>query len=88
MNISDREYRSHKFICALDLQKCQSADFSGINTKASDLITVKLKNLSHRKVLGVNAGQELAKSYPEYMYCTLNYSAILLISDKGVSVLE
>lgn len=88
ININDREYRSHKFICAFDLQKCQSADFSGINSKNSDLLTIKLKSLAHRKVVGSSAGTELAKSYPEYMYITMNYSAILLISDKGVSVLE
>ena len=88
LNISDKEYRSHKFICGVDLEKCNTSDFSGINAKMSDQITIRLKNLSHTKVIGSSAGQILAGSSPEYMYVSLNYSGVLLISDKGISVLE
>ena len=88
LNINDKEYRSHKFICGVDLEKCNTSDFSGINAKMSDQITIRLKNLSHTKVIGSSAGQILAGSSPEYMYVSLNYSGVLLISDKGVSVLE
>ena len=88
LNINDKEYRSHKFICGVDLEKCNTSDFSGINAKMSDQITIRLKNLSHTKVIGTSAGQILAGSSPEYMYVSLNYSGVLLISDKGISVLE
>jgi hypothetical protein len=88
MNISDKEYRSHKFILGIDLEKCDSAEFSGVNSRASDLITIKLKNMYHTKPIGDAVGQFLPNSNPEYLYATLQYSAVLLISDKGVQCLE
>ena len=73
----------------MKLKVCPFAfPFSGINTKLSDLITIRLKNLVHKKVQGSQAGQDLAGSAPQYMYVSLNYSGVLLISDKGIQILE
>jgi hypothetical protein len=44
-NIPDREYRSFKFIVAFDCEKQTNVGFSGLNTRAGDLITVKGLNL-------------------------------------------
>jgi hypothetical protein len=88
LNLTDREYRSHKHIIGIGSEKCENSFASGLITKMSDLITIKLKNLVHKKVVGTAAGQDLAGSAAQYMYVMLNYTGILLISDKGVQVLE
>jgi len=40
-NILDKEYRSYKFIVAFDCAKQTNVGFSGLNTRAGDLITIK-----------------------------------------------
>jgi hypothetical protein len=40
-DITAREYRSHKFILGTDCEKVLDAGFTGINTRAGDLMTVK-----------------------------------------------
>jgi hypothetical protein len=86
VNILDREYRSHKFIVAFDTEKQTNAGFSGLNTRAGDLITIKCSNLHH--VSNADNGAPMPDTVPEFMHTTLEYDAILTISDSGVSVLE
>ena len=37
------EYKSNKFVIAIDTEKVVEAGFSGLNTRARDLLTVKFK---------------------------------------------
>ena len=88
LNINDREYRSFKHIIGIGMEKAENVFASGLNTKASDLITIKLKNLVHKKVVGDSPGQDLAGSAPQYMYVQLHYSAMMIITEKGIEILE
>jgi hypothetical protein len=84
-NIPDREYRSFKFIVAFDCEKQTNVGFSGLNTRAGDLITVKGLNLSKTLDDGTN---NIPLTVPDFLHTTLEYDAILSISDSGCTVLE
>ena len=84
VNIASREYRTTKYVLAFDCEKQTNVGFTGINTRSGDLITIKIQNLQH--VCGVAAYD--ANSYADFMHTTLEYDAILSITDAGVTVLE
>ena len=80
----DREYRTRKFILAFDCERQTNAGFSGLKTRAGDLITIKVLNFKHV----ANNGETWAATYPEFQHTTLEYDAIMTITDAGVQVLE
>ena len=84
VNILDREYRTSKFILAFDCEKQTNAGFSGLNTRTGDLITIKMLNFKHID----NNNTTWEKTYPDYQHTTLEYDAIMTITDAGVQVLE
>ena len=73
-----QEYRSHKFIIGIDTEKILEAGFTGINTKAGDLMVIKVKQAS-----GITQGNLCNK-----MYITLHSDQILNIKDGGVEVYD
>ena len=73
-----QEYRSHKFIIGIDTEKILEAGFTGINTKAGDLMVIKVKQNS-----GITQGNLANK-----MYITLHSDQILNIRDSGVKVFD
>ena len=42
MNMVQRYYRDHKFVVGLDTEKLTGASFTGYNTRAGDLLTLKI----------------------------------------------
>ena len=84
VNIDTRHYRTHKYINAFDCEKQTNVGFSGLNTRAGDLITVKGKGI----VKIEDNGNPRQETIPDFMHTTLEYDAILNISDSGVTVLE
>ena len=83
-NISEREYRTTKFIVAFDIQKEQSGFASGMNTRTGDLITIKMQNFIHKD----NANNTWADSTPEFVHVTLAYSGMMNITDSGKQILN
>jgi len=75
IDIAGRDYRRLKFIIGLDLERVLGAGFTGINTKAGDLLTINTKSLA-------------LENNPTRMHVILHADAILNISDSGVSVFE
>ena len=73
-----QEYRSHKFIIGIDTEKILEAGFTGINTKAGDLMVIKVKQNS-----GITQANLCNK-----MYITLHSDQILNIRDSGVEVFD
>ena len=59
------------------------ASFTGMNTKAGDLLTLKMKGANGAISLGTPDPQTTHKLY----YC-LHYDAILQVNDTGASVME
>ena len=77
MNMVQRYYRDHKFVLALQCEKMSGASFTGINTRAGDLLTLRMKAAN---------GNSIAMSSDTYKlhYC-LNYDAVMNINDGGVT---
>ena len=73
-----QEYRSHKFIIRIDTEKILEAGLTGINTKAGDLMCIKVKQNS-----GITQDNICNK-----MYITLHSDQILNIRDSGVEVFD
>lgn len=75
IDIHGKEYRHVKFIIGLDLEKVLGSSFTGINTKASDLITIQTKSLTHTN----NATK---------MHVILHADCVQNLRDSGVEVYE
>ena len=67
------------FIIGIDCEKVLDASWTGLNTKAGDLVTLKLK--------GANGTIDTALM-PTKMYITLHSDNILEIRDSGASVYD
>ncbi len=78
VDILPLEYRSHKFIIGIDTEKILEAGFTGINTKAGDLMVIKVKQAS-----GIAQNNLCNK-----MYITVHRDQILNIRDSGVEVFD
>ena len=71
-------YRSRKYIIGLDLEKISSAGFTGLGTKAGDLLTMNFKECD---ALGG------ANSVPDRVFCALNYDCVLNIQNSCIQIL-
>ena len=78
VDINSLEYRSHKFIVGIDCEKVLEAGWTGINTKAGDLMVIKVKQGSG--IAQVNICNKL--------YITLHSDNILSILNSGVEVFD
>jgi len=85
VNIDDRHYRSFKYILAFDCEKQTNVGFSGINTRTGDQIAIFVNRLQR---VDNETQQPVAGTKPDFIHTTLEYDAILSISDSGVTVLE
>ena len=56
------------------------ANFTGINTRASDLLTLRMKGANDKNI-------EMTPGTHKLHYC-LNYDAALQVNDQGVTVME
>ena len=73
-----RWYRTHKYIIGLDLEKISGAGFTGMSTKAGDLMTINFKDCT----------SSIENSIPTRAFCALNYDCILNIKDQGCEILD
>jgi hypothetical protein len=78
IDINSIEYNSYKFVIGIDTEKVLSAGFTGLNTKAGDLMTVKLNGMPTSD----------AKYPPDKMYIVMHADMIMNIRDAGVEILE
>ena len=79
ISITEANYRNFRFIAAIDTEKVLAAGFTGLNSKAGDLMTLKFKALS---------GGAVPTDLPQLMYVHLHADCILNIRDTGVEVFE
>ena len=77
IDIEDSDYRSNRFIFGIDCEKMLAAGFTGLNTKAGDLMTVRAKFLGSDSTF-----------VPDTLYMVMHSDQILNIRDTGVEVLE
>ncbi len=76
---SNRWFRTSKYIVGIDTEKVPGAGFTGLNTKAGDLLTINFRDYNYNNV---------ATTVPQNIFCALHYDAILNIRDNGVEVME
>ena len=76
-DINPIQFRDYKFILATDCERVLNAGFTGINTRAGDLLTVKLKYNS-------NDVTRLA----DRIHIVLHSDQILEIRDSGCQVFD
>jgi len=80
-DITATEYRDRKFVIGTDCEKVLDAGFTGINTRAGDLLSVKFK-WNDRGIAG--GSQYLA----DRMHIILHSDQIMEIRDTGVAVYD
>ena len=80
ISIYNRWYHSTKYAIGLDMGKISGAGFSGMNTKAGDLITINFRDCHYSPLLS-------ATSIPSRMYAVLHSDAVLNIRDSGIELL-
>ena len=76
-DITGDEYRNNKFILAIDFERVIEAGFSGMNTRAGDILNVRF---DHRDTNSAN--------YAHQMYIVLHADCIMEIRDGGITVLD
>ncbi len=76
-DVSAREYRSTKFVLGTDCEKVLDAGFTGINTSAGDLMSVKLKY-----------ADKTATRLADRIHIVLHSDQILEIRDSGCQVFD
>ena len=97
-DISARQYRSNRFITAIDMEKVLGASFTGANTRAGDILSVKFAFLNSGN-LQDGAGALLATAntpdiidakarLASRMHIVLHSDNIIEIGANGVSVFD
>jgi len=83
-DLKPAEYRDNKLIIGTDCEKVLGAGFTGINTRAGDLMTVKLKYNS-------SGTPDVNGVYPrlaDRLHIVLHSDQIMEVRDSGVSVFD
>ena len=76
ISIRADQYHDTHYIMGIDTEKVLDAGFSGINTRAGDMMTLRIK--------GANA--TITEDMPTKIYITLQSDQILEIRDSGCTV--
>ena len=76
LDITQFEYRNHKFVAAFDTEKHLGSAFTGINIQQGSLMTLKMRSTSP------------SGDMPETVYLVLHFDSIISIRDTGVEVFE
>ena len=84
LDMTGEQYREYKFISAIDTEKVLEAGFTGLNTRAGDLMTVRIKPVNGPGMVTA-AG---VKVVPEKFFTVLHSDNIMEIKDSGVTIFD
>ena len=76
-NIDSHEYRTSKFIWATDMEKVLEASFTGMNTRAGDILNISFDH---------NDGN--FENYATSMHIVLQADNIMVIQDSGITIFD
>jgi hypothetical protein len=79
LDVTGPQYRSYKFIASVDTEKVLEAGFTGLNTRAGDLMTIKVKPMDS----GV-----MASTKPTKFFTVLHSDNIMEIRESGITVFD
>ena len=77
LDINKMEYNTHKFILGIDCEKNLGSAWTGISTRAGDLMTIKFEHNS-----------TVPEQWASQVYITLQSDNVLEIRDSGISVYD
>jgi hypothetical protein len=77
INITSKEYQDSKFVLAIDMEKMLEAGFTGMNTRAGDILNVRFDHNS-----------AAARTYAHEMQVILHSDNILEILDSGITTFD
>ena len=83
-NITPLQFRDNKFILGTDCEKVLDAGFTGLNTRAGDLMSVSFKYASKGNADGAGIYQRLA----DRLHIVLHSDQILEIRESGCQVFD
>ena len=78
LSIEFNQYKSNKFIFAMNMERVPDSSYSGINTKSGQQLLIRCKP----------SGSMLTALMPDTIYITLVSEQILSIRDAGVQILD
>ena len=82
VSIRPKDYRSDKYIIGVDTEKVVGASFTGLNTKAGDLMTIKLKARNPTALAAENVNMT------GQLHMVLYSDQLMEIRDVGVTVFD
>ena len=82
LDLKGAEYRNYKFIVAIDTEKVLEAGFTGLSTRAGDMMTIKAKAVDSASMGTATADK------PTKFFTVLHSDNILEIRDSGVTVFD
>ena len=80
-HLDPAKYRTKNFIVGLDMERVLQAGYTGINTRAGDLLVARAKPAN-------NAAAFVDAVNPEKIFITLHSDQIIQINAAGVAVLD
>jgi hypothetical protein len=80
VSITPLQYRNDHFVIGIDTEKALGASYTGINTRAGDLLSVRVK-ATDKAVL-------TSLKMPDQMFIVLHSDCMLEISDSGTAVFD
>ena len=81
LDINGLQYRSYKFIASIDTEKVLEAGFTGLNTRAGDLMTVKVKPID-------SSSGGMGSLQPVKFFTVLHSDNIMEIRESGITVFD
>ena len=81
LDMDGKQYRDYKFIIGIDTEKVLEAGFTGLNTRAGDLMTIKVK--------AINSGSTGTDgAHPAKFFTVLHGDYVMEIRDTGVQIFD
>jgi len=77
-NLTNDDYRLNRYVVALDMEKISGAGFTGLNTKAGDMLTINFRNCT---------GDDTS-AIPGRVFCAMYYDSVLNIKSEGIEMLD
>ena len=77
-NLTEEQYRFNKYVVALDMEKISHAGFTGLNTKAGEMLTINFRNCTADDPAAI----------PGRVFCAMYYDCVLNIKSEGIELLD
>ena len=80
MSITPTQYRNEHFLIGIDCEKAIGAGMTGVNTRAGDLLSIRVKAL--------DKGAVTSQLMPDVMHVVLHSDNVLEVADSSISVFD